>query len=261
MSVQIALRELMERARETAPTKDPVMRQRFAQLYAEAQVLRLNAYRGLTKLQAHGAPGPEGSLGKWHWAEVNQSLTELALDLARPAGAARRRPVDLPLPAGARQLDRGRDDRDPQEHRRRARARAAAREMNFDLTDDQQDIKRTAREFLGARYKLEEVRRLALEEERGFTDAQWDEIVRARLAGAGGARVGLRDRRAGGGGRGARLRVRADAAELHVGGGAAARRRRRGGAARRGRRGTVAQWDEDTDGDPERPRWATTCGA
>ena len=49
--------------------------------------------------------------------------------------------------------------------------------MNFDLTDDQQDIKRTAREFLGARYKLEEVRRLALEEERGFTDAQWDEIV------------------------------------------------------------------------------------
>jgi alkylation response protein AidB-like acyl-CoA dehydrogenase len=47
-------------------------------------VLRLNAYRGLTKLQAHGAPGPEGSLGKWHWAEVNQSLSALALDLAGP---------------------------------------------------------------------------------------------------------------------------------------------------------------------------------
>jgi alkylation response protein AidB-like acyl-CoA dehydrogenase len=84
VSVQIALRELMERARETGASKDPIIRQRFAQLYAEAQVLRLNAYRGLTKLQAHGAPGPEGSLGKWHWAEVNQSLTELALDLAGP---------------------------------------------------------------------------------------------------------------------------------------------------------------------------------
>jgi alkylation response protein AidB-like acyl-CoA dehydrogenase len=84
VSVQIALRELIERARETGASKDPVIRQRFAQLYAEAQVLRLNAYRGLTKLQAHGAPGPEGSLGKWHWAEVNQSLTELALDLAGP---------------------------------------------------------------------------------------------------------------------------------------------------------------------------------
>jgi alkylation response protein AidB-like acyl-CoA dehydrogenase len=49
--------------------------------------------------------------------------------------------------------------------------------MNFDFSDDQQAIKRTAREFLAARYKLEEVRRLALEEERGFTDAQWSEIA------------------------------------------------------------------------------------
>ena len=253
VSVQIALRELLERAREVGRGRDPIMRQRFAQLYAEAQVLRLTAYRGLTKLQAHGAPGPEGSLGKWHWAEVNQSLTELAMDLAGPARPARRRPVDLPLPARPRQLDRGRDDRDPQEHRRRARARAAAGEVNFDLSEDQQDIKRTAREFLAARYKLEEVRRLALEEERGFTDAQWDEIVELgwpELA-VGGVRP--RHRRARGGGRGARLRVRADAAAVDVGGGAAARRRRRGGAARRTvAAGTVAQWDEDTDGTPDR---------
>jgi alkylation response protein AidB-like acyl-CoA dehydrogenase len=84
VSVQIALRELLERARESGVADDPVMRQRFAHVYAEAQVLRLTAYRGLTKLQADGAPGPEGSLGKWHWAEVNQSLTELAMDLAGP---------------------------------------------------------------------------------------------------------------------------------------------------------------------------------
>ena len=49
--------------------------------------------------------------------------------------------------------------------------------MNFDLSDDQQDIKRTAREFLAARYRWDEVRRLALEEERAFTDAQWEEMV------------------------------------------------------------------------------------
>jgi alkylation response protein AidB-like acyl-CoA dehydrogenase len=84
VSVQIALRELLERAKEVGADRDPIMRQRFAQVYAEAQVLRLTAYRGLSKLQAHGAPGPEGSLGKWHWAEVNQSLCELALDLAGP---------------------------------------------------------------------------------------------------------------------------------------------------------------------------------
>ena len=49
--------------------------------------------------------------------------------------------------------------------------------MNFDLSEDQRTIKSTAREFLAARYPLAEVRRLALEEERGFTDAQWSEMV------------------------------------------------------------------------------------
>jgi alkylation response protein AidB-like acyl-CoA dehydrogenase len=49
--------------------------------------------------------------------------------------------------------------------------------VNFDLSEDQRTIKSTAREFLAARYPLAEVRRLALEEERGFTDAQWDEVV------------------------------------------------------------------------------------
>jgi alkylation response protein AidB-like acyl-CoA dehydrogenase len=49
--------------------------------------------------------------------------------------------------------------------------------VNFDLSEEQRTIKSTAREFLAARYPLAEVRRLALEEERAFTDAQWDEIV------------------------------------------------------------------------------------
>jgi alkylation response protein AidB-like acyl-CoA dehydrogenase len=31
-----------------------------------------------------GIPGPEGSLSKWEWAEINQSLTELAADVAGP---------------------------------------------------------------------------------------------------------------------------------------------------------------------------------
>ena len=48
--------------------------------------------------------------------------------------------------------------------------------MNFGFNDEQQAIKRTARDFLGARYSLEEVRRLA-EDERGFTDEQWAELA------------------------------------------------------------------------------------
>ncbi len=170
--------ELVEEAKEQGYGKDPVVRDRIAQLLIESQVLRLNAYRGITGQMKRGFPGPEGSLGKWHWAEINQSLTELALDIrGRPRWRRiGRRPVGLPLPAREGQLDRGRDDRDPQEHRRRARP-GTAPSMNFDLYDDQRDIQRSAKEMLAARYKLEEVRRLALEEERGFTDAQWQEMA------------------------------------------------------------------------------------
>jgi alkylation response protein AidB-like acyl-CoA dehydrogenase len=49
--------------------------------------------------------------------------------------------------------------------------------MNFELTDDQVSIQRTAKEFLAARYKPAELRRLALEDERGFTDEQWGAIA------------------------------------------------------------------------------------
>jgi alkylation response protein AidB-like acyl-CoA dehydrogenase len=85
VQVQIALRELQDQIRAAGRADDPLIRQRFAQVYMEAQVLRLNAYRGLTATMKRGAPGPEGSLGKWHWAEVNQALTELAMDVAGPS--------------------------------------------------------------------------------------------------------------------------------------------------------------------------------
>ena len=89
IAVKIALAELFEKARETranggSAAEDDVIRERLAQLYIESEVLRLNAYRGLTAIMKYGVPGPEGSLGKWHWAEVNQALTELAMDIAGP---------------------------------------------------------------------------------------------------------------------------------------------------------------------------------
>jgi alkylation response protein AidB-like acyl-CoA dehydrogenase len=49
--------------------------------------------------------------------------------------------------------------------------------MRFELTDDQRAIQETARDFLADRYPPEEVRRLALEDERGFTDEQWQAIA------------------------------------------------------------------------------------
>jgi alkylation response protein AidB-like acyl-CoA dehydrogenase len=84
VGVKIALGELIERAREEGATADPLVRDRLAQLSIESEVLRLNAYRGLTQIMKTGVPGPDGSLGKWHWSEVNQSLTELAADILGP---------------------------------------------------------------------------------------------------------------------------------------------------------------------------------
>jgi alkylation response protein AidB-like acyl-CoA dehydrogenase len=46
--------------------------------------------------------------------------------------------------------------------------------MNFDLDDEQQEIKRTAHEFLASRFKPEKVRELA--EARSYDDALWNEI-------------------------------------------------------------------------------------
>src|SRR6185312_5641420 len=48
--------------------------------------------------------------------------------------------------------------------------------MYFDLTDEQQAIKSTAREFLAARYKSERIRALA-ESEHGFEQSDWEEMA------------------------------------------------------------------------------------
>jgi alkylation response protein AidB-like acyl-CoA dehydrogenase len=48
--------------------------------------------------------------------------------------------------------------------------------MYFDLTDEQQAIKSTAREFLAARYKSERIRELA-ESEHGFEQSDWEEMA------------------------------------------------------------------------------------
>src|SRR5918999_3460035 len=81
VQLKIALGELMEQIRERGLDEDPVIRQRVAQIYIEAEAIRLNASRGLTKTMKTGIPGPEGSLTKWQWSDANQALTELAMDV------------------------------------------------------------------------------------------------------------------------------------------------------------------------------------
>ena len=133
-----SLKRLSGLAEETrvnggSAAEDPVFRQRIAQLQIEAETMRLNAYRGLTKTMQSGIPGPEGSLGKWQWADINQRISRAGarhrgrLRAARPRRRARRRQRRLAvrLPPLARQLDRGRHHRHPEKHHRRASARPA----------------------------------------------------------------------------------------------------------------------------------------
>jgi alkylation response protein AidB-like acyl-CoA dehydrogenase len=86
--VRIALGELRELARERGVADDPMVRQRIGQLTIEVELLRLNAWRGLTQVMKHRVPGPEGSLPKWQWSEVAQAVSELAIDILGEDGAA-----------------------------------------------------------------------------------------------------------------------------------------------------------------------------
>ncbi|MGO9061587.1 MAG: acyl-CoA dehydrogenase [Candidatus Binataceae bacterium] len=78
--------DLIELCRRMGPavTNDPLRRQRLAQFYIELQSLKYTAYRDFSKILCGAAPGPEGSISKINW-EINQRLTEFALELEGPA--------------------------------------------------------------------------------------------------------------------------------------------------------------------------------
>ncbi len=85
--VRMGLEELKQLAHERGADEDPVIRQKLAQLTIEVELLRLNSWRGLTQIMKRGVPGPEGSLPKWQWGEINQDLTELAVEILGEEGA------------------------------------------------------------------------------------------------------------------------------------------------------------------------------
>src|SRR5213080_2037898 len=82
---QITTAELAERARKLGRGDDPLVRQKIAQHTIEARALQLNGYRAVTAAKRSGIPGPEGSILKLMWSELNQRMTETAMDIAGPA--------------------------------------------------------------------------------------------------------------------------------------------------------------------------------
>ncbi|HLF49481.1 MAG TPA: acyl-CoA dehydrogenase [Methylomirabilota bacterium] len=87
--LRIALDGLVELARNTkkngaSVSKDPVLRQKLAQLWIETEVFKYTGARAITKLLKGELPGPEASTGKMMWVEGHQHLQELAMEIEGP---------------------------------------------------------------------------------------------------------------------------------------------------------------------------------
>jgi alkylation response protein AidB-like acyl-CoA dehydrogenase len=87
--LRIALDSLIELARKMdkhgrSVVKDPVMRQKIAQLWIDTACLKYTGARAITKLLKGEMPGPEASAGKMGWVETHQKLQELAMEIEGP---------------------------------------------------------------------------------------------------------------------------------------------------------------------------------
>jgi alkylation response protein AidB-like acyl-CoA dehydrogenase len=97
------------------PHTDPVLRDRLARLWIEAEVLRLTNIRA-AQAAVRGTPGPEGSVGKLFAAELTQRITELCISLLGPDG--------MLFPDEAEHRDGGSKRRQPDIRKLFVRARA-----------------------------------------------------------------------------------------------------------------------------------------
>jgi alkylation response protein AidB-like acyl-CoA dehydrogenase len=79
--------ELATLARERGAGSDPTTRQKIAQAQIEAHVFRLNGMRNLTRAQHGQAPGPEASVTKLYWSEMDKRIQETAVGVEGMYGA------------------------------------------------------------------------------------------------------------------------------------------------------------------------------
>ena len=96
------LQALIELSRSSTLNGKPVLedqqvRQRLARLYTDVKTFKLNTMRQVSSIGQGHLPGPEGSLLKLHWSELNQRLVELAFELEGPFSSLAPDSVDAPF--------------------------------------------------------------------------------------------------------------------------------------------------------------------
>lgn len=70
-------------------SSDPLIRQKLAQSYLDLEVFRLTNLRALSKMANSKVPGPEGSILKIYWSEMNQRIQQVAMETLGPFGQLR----------------------------------------------------------------------------------------------------------------------------------------------------------------------------
>ncbi|MBJ7594217.1 MAG: acyl-CoA dehydrogenase family protein [Candidatus Dormibacteraeota bacterium] len=88
LAIKMQIDELAALIRQRGLQNDGVIRRRLSELVVATETMRLNGFRGLSRVIEHGVPGPEGSIAKVQWADINQRLGELALDVLGADGLA-----------------------------------------------------------------------------------------------------------------------------------------------------------------------------
>jgi alkylation response protein AidB-like acyl-CoA dehydrogenase len=91
ISFKRQLDKLIERSREIKrnskpSSQDPVIRQKIAQSFLELEIFRLTNMRSLSKMHNDSVPGPEGSILKLQWSELNQRMQQTAMEALGPYG-------------------------------------------------------------------------------------------------------------------------------------------------------------------------------
>ncbi|HVL82591.1 MAG TPA: acyl-CoA dehydrogenase family protein [Actinomycetota bacterium] len=90
IQLENALNQLVELARRTGHASDRLTRDELARHHVDAMALRFTIYRTLTDVQRRGAPGPQGSVVKLAWSQLNQRLNETATHVLGLAHQLRR---------------------------------------------------------------------------------------------------------------------------------------------------------------------------
>jgi alkylation response protein AidB-like acyl-CoA dehydrogenase len=86
MMFKAAMDELVEKAKELTSggvplAQNPINRQKIAQAYLELEIFKLNSNRALSRITQNAVPGPEGSILKLFWSEMNQRLVRTAMEV------------------------------------------------------------------------------------------------------------------------------------------------------------------------------------